>query len=49
MTYFFQCDGQSSCTNTNVDEEFCEDEMFVCNNEEYVSNSKLHELLTALF
>ena len=38
MTYFFQCDGQRSCTNTNTDEHYCDKDPFVCNNEEYVSN-----------
>ncbi|KAL5261154.1 hypothetical protein ACHWQZ_G007008 [Mnemiopsis leidyi] len=39
MTYFFQCNGKESCKNTDVDERYCEEEMFVCNNEEYVNKT----------
>ncbi|KAL5261153.1 hypothetical protein ACHWQZ_G007007 [Mnemiopsis leidyi] len=39
MTYFFQCNGNESCKNTDVDERYCEEEMFVCNNEEYVNKT----------
>ena len=39
MTYFFSCDGEDSCKNTDVDEEHCPAEIFVCNNEEHVSAS----------
>ena len=47
MTYFFQCNGKESCKNTDVDERYCEEEMFVCNNEEYVS-TVLFKLLKVL-
>ena len=47
MTYFFQCNGKESCKNTDVDERYCEEEMFVCNNEEYVSTI-LFKLLIVL-
>ena len=34
MTYMFQCDEKNSCYNTNVDEQYCSTEKFVCNDKE---------------
>ena len=39
MTYYFHCDGKSNCANTNIDEEYCDGEILVCNKEEHVNNT----------
>ena len=48
MTYYFLCDGKHNCRNTLKDEQYCEDEMLICNNEEYVSKNLRQSLISSM-